>query len=208
MTGFIRLGFAALLVFLFNLQAVASPDSEKFVEENAVRVLASLGDETLTVEDRKAKFQEYMNEFSDQRRIAYFVIGKYARQFSREDLSRYRRAFTEFSLASYEANFDNYRGGTIAILGSQETSSGKYSIVNSTVTAPSGDELNVRWRLLIKDDSYKVVDVGLNLNGNLLWLAGEQRAQFLALLDRNQGSANALIAKLEELTADLQAKVS
>lgn len=208
MTGFIRLGFAALLVFLFNLQAVASPDSEKFVEENAVRVLASLGDETLTVEDRKAKFQEYMNEFSDQRRIAYFVIGKYARQFSREDLFRYRRAFTEFSLASYEANFDNYRGGTIAILGSQETSSGKYSIVNSTVTAPSGDELNVRWRLLIKDDNYKVVDVGLNLNGNLLWLAGEQRAQFLALLDRNQGSANALIAKLEELTADLQAKVS
>lgn len=205
-TRFLLLGLLSLALSISS--AFASPEAEAFVRDNAKRVLTTLGDDSLTRDDRRVKFQEYMNEFSDQRRIAYFVIGKYARQFSREDLARYRTAFTEYSLTSYEANFDSFRGGSIEVTSSTDTPNGKYSIVKSMVSSPEGDELEVLWRLLIRDGSFQVVDVGLNLDGNLLWLAIEQRAQLLAVLDRNQGSADALIAKLNELTAGLADDVS
>ena len=52
----------------------------------------------------------------------------------------------------------------------------------------------------------QVVDVALDLDGNLPWLAIEQRAQFLSLLDRNNGSANGLIAKINEMTNNLKAE--
>ena len=54
------------------------------------------------------------------------------------------------------------------------------------------------------DPRRQVVDVALNLDGNLIWLAIEQRAQFLALLDRSNGSAEALIDKIESMKRKLE----
>ena len=64
--------------------------------------------------------------------------------------------------------------------------------------------MDVRWRVLTRDGKYQVVDVALNLDGNLIWLAIEQRAQFLALLDRSNGSAEALIDKIESMKRKLE----
>ena len=50
------------------------------------------------------------------------------------------------------------------------------------------------------------IRVALNLDGNLIWLAIEQRAQFIALLDNNNGSADKLIRKIDSMTADLKNK--
>jgi phospholipid transport system substrate-binding protein len=48
--------------------------------------------------------------------------------------------------------------------------------------------------------------VALNLDGNLIWLAIEQRAQFIALLDQNNGSADVLINKINSMTADIKTR--
>ncbi len=65
--------------------------------------------------------------------------------------------------------------------------------------------MNVRWRVLKRNGEYQVVDVALNVNGNLIWLAIEQQAQFLSLLDRTNGSADALIRKIEQMTREVRA---
>ena len=65
--------------------------------------------------------------------------------------------------------------------------------------------MSVRWRVLKRNDGYQVVDVALNVNGNLIWLAIEQQAQFLSLLDRTNGSADALINRIERMTRDVVA---
>jgi len=79
------------------------------------------------------------------------------------------------------------------------------SIVNTVIKRQDGKDMDVRWRVLTRDGEYQVVDVALNLDGNLIWLGIEQRAQFIALLDRANGSAEALIAKIESMTADMKA---
>lgn len=193
-------GFALLLATA--LPSSADVQSEAFVYENAQLVLEALDDPSLDAAERTEKFNEYMNEFSNLNRISSFVIGKYSRRFSNEEKSRYRRAFRQYSLTAYETQFDEYRGSTITVTGSSDRNE-RDSIVTSILNTQDGDELQMQWRVLKRNDKLEVVDIGLNLDGTLLWLAIEQRAQFLDLLDRNNGSADALISKLEELTEKL-----
>ncbi len=182
--------------------ALADARSEAYVKENATLVLKTLDDPSLDAAGRTAKFNEYMDQFSNLDRISSFVIGKYSRRFNEGELKRYRVAFREYSLAAYAVQFDEYRGAEIKVTGSTDRNE-RDSIVDSVIESNDGERLDVRWRVLLRNDKYEVVDVALNIDGNLLWLAIEQRAQFLDLLDRNNGSADALIAKLNELTQDL-----
>ena len=204
MTSF-RIILASLLMALIPLaSASADPRSEAFVQENATKVLEALGNPDLTAAERSEKFNGFMEEFSNLDGIARFVLGKYSRRFSPDELARYREVYRAYSLINYEAQFDDYRGSQINIVNSYDTK--RDSIVNSNVRKEDGETLEVSWRVRERNDRFQVIDVGLNLDGNLLWLAVEQRAQFLDLLDRNGGSADALIAKLEELTEELKAE--
>ena len=193
------IGFAAIMA----TPAYGDAASEAFVKENASRVLATLDDETLDDAVRTAKFVEQMDSFANLDRVASFVIGKYSRRFSPEDLTRYRAAFRAYNLTAYQEQFDDYRGSEIEITGSTDRSATD-SIVDTIVRRQNGDSQDVRWRVLQRKGKYEIVDIALNFDGSLLWLAIEQRAQFLDLLDRTNGSADALIKKLNELTDDLR----
>jgi len=194
---------AASIALALGGPVYADENSEAFVRDNATLVLETLDDSGLDAAARTEKFNAYMNEFSNLDRIASFVIGKYSRRFSADEISRYRAAFREYNLTAYQYQFDEYRGSRIEVTGSTDRSE-RDSIVDSIVRRENGDKQDVRWRVLLRNGKYEVVDIALNFDGSLLWLAIEQRAQFLDLLDRTNGSADALIEKLEGLTADLR----
>lgn len=184
--------------------AFADQATERYVEENANIVLDTLNNPELSQEERTAAFEDYMDQFTDLNAVSNFVIGRYAREFSQEELARYRNAFRTYALAVYENELDRYRGERVEVIGSHDRTP-RDSIVNTRIPREDGQAMDVRWRVLNRDGEYQVVDVALNIEGNLLWLAIEQRAQFIALLDRTNGSSEALIDKIEEMTADLEA---
>lgn len=185
----------------------ADAKTEAYVLENSNAALKSLSDADLTFDVQVKTFNELMDEFTDLERISNFAIGKYARRFSDTDLANYHEAYRRYALANYLAELDKFRGGKVELKGSVDTKDGRYSVVETIVKRPSGD-LPVKWRVMKLSengkDSYQVVDVGLNVDGNELWLAIEQRAQFLALLDRSNGDAKSLIIKMNELTAEMK----
>lgn len=193
---------AALATLSLGPAAFADAATESYVQENANVVLQTLNDPALDNAARTAAFSEFMDAFTDLERVSNFVIGKYARRFSGEELSRYRDAFRTYALTVYEVQLDQYRGEAVDVTGSVDRSESD-SIVNTVIKRSDGEYMDVRWRVLERDGAYQVVDVALNIDGNLLWLAIEQRAQFISLLDRTNGSADALIAKIDEMTAKL-----
>lgn len=199
-----RLTGALVAGVLFALPALADVTTEEYVEENANRVLDTLNDPSLDAQARTEAFSRYMDEFTDLKAVSNFVIGRYAKQFSEDELERYRAAFRRYALAVYENELDRYRGERVEVTGSVDRSA-RDSIVNTVIPRDDGQALDVRWRVLERNGEFQVVDVALNIEGNLIWLAIEQRAQFLALLDRTNGSADALITKIEEMTRDLEA---
>ena len=187
------------------LPAFADAKTEAYVQKNASDVLASLNDPSLNADQRTAKFNAYMDEFTDMEAVANFAIGKYARRFTDDELARYHKVFREYALAVYEHELDAYRGEAVVVKDSVDRSSTD-SIVNTVIRREDGKDMDVRWRVLTRDGKYQVVDVALNLDGNLIWLGIEQRAQFLALLDRTNGSADQLIAKIQGMTDKLDSE--
>lgn len=188
---------------LLATPALADAATEKYVQENASEVLAALNDPALSGSERTAAFNSYMDEFTDMNAVANFAIGKYARRFSEDEMARYRVAFRTYALAVYENELDAYRGEAVVVQDSVDRSEND-SIVNTVIKRSDGRDMDVRWRVLTRDGKYQVVDVALNLDGNLIWLGIEQRAQFLALLDRTNGDADALIDKINSMTDKLE----
>lgn len=197
-----KAGLAAIFLATTSGVALADEKTEAYVQENATNVLNSLNEPDITAEERREKFQSYMEEFSNLDAVAKFVIGRYATQFSEEDLDRYIASFRTYALAVYEFYFNEYRGQGVEVTGSLDRNA-RDSIVDTTILRGDGQELTVRWRVLQRGGKYQVVDIALNADGNLIWLAIEQRAQFLSILDQNNGSADALIAKITSMTQEL-----
>tara|TARA_B100000949_G_scaffold117024_1_gene103306 strand:- start:1775 stop:2395 length:621 start_codon:yes stop_codon:yes gene_type:complete len=197
------------LIAAATLAAAASPafadaSTEAFVEDNANEVLESLNDPSLSRDERTALFSRYMDEFADIEAVSRFVIGKYANRFTPEEFERFQAAFKKYALAVYENELDAYRGNEVIVEGSTDRTP-RDSIVDTKIPRADGQEMSVRWRVLKRNDGYQVVDVALNVNGNLIWLAIEQQAQFLSLLDRTNGSVDALINRIERMTRDVVA---
>ena len=187
------------------MPAFADAKTEAYVQKNASEVLASLNDPSLNAEQRTAKFNAYMDEFTDMEAVANFAIGKYARRFTADELADFHKVFREYALAVYEIQLDAYRGEAVVVKNSVDRSKDD-SIVNTVIKREDGQDMDVRWRVLTRDGKYQVVDVALNLDGNLIWLGIEQRAQFIALLDRTNGSAEALIDKITDMTRTLESE--
>lgn len=205
MKRFILPAILATTVAVAALPAHADAKTEAYVQKNANEVLATLNSPDLTAKERTTKFSQYMDEFADFDAISNFVIGKYSRRFSEADLKRYRTAFRNYAMAVYESELDAYRGEAVTVKNSVDRSATD-SIVNTVIKRRDGRDMDVRWRVQGKEGAYQVVDVALNLDGNLIWLAIEQRAQFIALLDQNNGSADVLINKIDSMTANLKTR--
>ena len=202
--NFARHAVAALVMAAAASPVFADAKTEAFVEENANEVLETLNDPSLSREERTELFSEYMEEFADFNAVSRFVIGRYANRFTPQELSRFQSAFRNYALAVYENELDAYRGEQVVVDRSIDRTAND-SIVDTRIPRADGQEMNVRWRVLKRNGEYQVVDVALNVNGNLIWLAIEQQAQFLSLLDRTNGSADALIRKIEQMTREVRA---
>jgi phospholipid transport system substrate-binding protein len=201
----IRSAFAASVLLASAMPAFADARTEAYVQKNASEVLKSLNNPDLSAAQRTAAFSGYMDKFTNLDAVSNFVIGKYSRRFTEAELTRYRKAFRAYALAVYEYQLDDYRGEAVVVKNSVDRSETD-SIVNTVIKRRDGKDMDVRWRVQGKEGNYQVVDVALNLDGNLIWLAIEQRAQFIALLDNNNGSADKLIRKIDSMTADLKTK--
>lgn len=196
---------SAAMLAMSALPALADTQTEEYVRANANDVLASLNAPGLDGDERRAKFQGYMDEFTNMDAVAKFVIGKYSKRFTPEEMDAYLATFRAYALAVYEFYFHEYRGRDVKVIGSTDRNA-RDSIVDTEIVRADGQELEVRWRVLNRGGDYQVVDVALNAEGNLIWLAIEQQAQFLSILDQNNGSVDALIVKIESMTDDLVAQ--
>ena len=188
--------------------AFADAKSEAYVEKQANSVLQVLNDKTLSDDARKDKFGEYMHTFANVPAIARRVLGHYGRELSDKDFDRYYKTFETYSMAVYEVQLDQFRGAAIKVTGSTDLD-GRRSQVNSLIkSTESGKDVQVIWDVLASQDgsTYRVRDVGLNLNGSVLWLAQDQQAQFEAYLDRNNGSVDKLIARINQMISDMAAR--
>lgn len=205
------------------LPAFSDEATESYVGKNAAMALETLNDASLTGPERRLAFNELMTQFTDLDYIVLTVLDRYYRQFSEAELKEFTEAFHEYALATYEAQLDRYRGNAITVVSSKDypksAKTSTFSDVTTVIDLPDSQKgLTVIWRVVefqpnskyaeVFGTGYKVTDVGLDLDGGLLWLAQNQKQQFQAILGRNGGKADALIARVREMTEELNAEAA
>jgi phospholipid transport system substrate-binding protein len=188
--------------------AMADKKSETYVETQANAVLKVLNDKSLSPDARSAKFGDYMHKFAYMPDIARRVLGAQGRSLSKADFDRYYKTFEEYATAVYEAQLDEFRGEEIKVVGSTDPAPRRSQVNTLIKSTQSGKDIQVVWDVLQSQDgqTYRVRDVGINLDGSVIWLAQDQQAQFEAFLDRNNGDIDKLIVKIKQMIADMDAR--
>jgi phospholipid transport system substrate-binding protein len=188
--------------------AFADKKSEAFVQTNANVVLSVLNDEALTDAQLKIKFAEYMNKFAHLPSIARRVLGAQGRNLSQAEFDKYYKIFETYSLEVYQVHFDQFRGESIKVTGSRDSDPRRSTVESLVKSSQTGKDTKVYWDVLMSQDgkTYRVRDVGIDLGGSVLWLAQEQQAQFESFLDRNNGSIDKLIGRINVMLADMEAR--
>ena len=198
--------FPGLLAVAFALaipQARAASPAENFVSVNVQKGLALLNNHGLTQADKQAQFRDFLTSLTDMRRIALFTLGPARRTASPTDINEFVDAFHEFAVAVYESRLSLYSGQTLRVMNSTARAPGDY-IVSTRITDPNAQSaqqpLQVDFR--VEDENGKFVVIDVSVLG--IWLAIEERDQFTAFLDQNNGSVPALVSHLRQLTLQMR----
>ncbi|MBI1359898.1 MAG: ABC transporter substrate-binding protein [Alphaproteobacteria bacterium] len=186
--------------------ALADKKSEAYVEAQANAVLKVLNDKTLTSDERSAKFADYMHKFAYMPDIARRVLGAQGRSLSEAQFDRYYKTFEEYATEVYQAQLDEFRGESIKVVGSTDPAPRRSQVNTLIKSTESGKDIQVVWDVLQSKDgqTYRVRDVGINLDGSVIWLAQDQQAQFESFLDRNNGDIDKLIDRIKQMIADMR----
>jgi phospholipid transport system substrate-binding protein len=191
------LALATLAVAAISPAQAATP-SETFISSNIQRSLEILNGKELRPDQRSGEFQALLLDIVDMKRIALFTLGQYGRTASLSDQDKFVAAFQNYAIASYQTYFARYAGQTLTVSGSTERT--PQDVVVMTMLKDPNDHsgqqpLEVDFR--VRSDSGKPMLVDFSVAG--MWLALEERDQFVAFLDHNDGSIPKLIEHLNQL---------
>ena len=184
---------AGAAVSLSAVPAFAANPAEDFVASNIQAGFDILNDKSLSADARKTRFASFLLGLTDVKRVALFLLGKYAAALSPADIDAYIAAYQDYVLAVYQSYFARYAGQSLKVVSSRERAAGDF-VVTTQMTGANAAPIEIDFR--VRTDGAKPVLVDLGVAG--IWLALAQREQFNAVLASNNGDVKALISNLRQ----------
>ena len=149
-------------------------------------------DKSASVAQRRERFAAFVIGLTDVRRVAMFLLGRYASTATPADVEAYVAAYQNYILAVYQSYFSQYAGQSLRVIESRERAADDY-VVRTMITGNNAVPMEIDFR--VRTDGAKPVLVDMGLAG--IWLALAQRDQFIAVLGQSNGDIKALIAHLD-----------
>jgi len=186
------------LIFLFNQNSYGySSDPKQFITEivdEAKKVLINSN----TKEFKTKKLSEMALKTVDIKGVAYYSIGKYRKNLSEEQMSKYLSLFEKYFLKSFTSRLTDYSDPKIDVL-STEVLNPKYTIVKSVLLATDKKpKVNIEWRVYTKNPDKPLIR-DLIIEG--LSLARTQKEEFASVIESNNGDVTKLFDTLKEFVA-------
>jgi phospholipid transport system substrate-binding protein len=140
--------FYLLIVILFCSQSPRAMDAssaQSFIEDLGRRAIASLTKPGSSQTALESNFQSLLEEGFDIQAIGKFVMGRYWKQMSPDQQSRFIPLFETRLVKSYANRFQEYSGVDFKVKDARQE--GRNYIVNSTIQKPGGPVTPVDWRV-------------------------------------------------------------
>ena len=145
---------AGLTALSVSAIAQARHPPEVFVEQSLQQGYGILADRTLSEEQRRVKFRDFMLSATDMQRIARFTLGAYAGNASDAELRKFEDAFIEHDIVVYSAWLSRYKGQLFHLTGSAKRTSDDIVVkVDFVIPAdPNGPHSEVDFQVRQRSD--------------------------------------------------------
>ncbi len=201
--AFLFFGSAAFAGRPVEAQDPASQIAEgarTFMEELSARAIAQLTGRDISEETREARFRDLFNEVFDVRTMARFVLGRYWQRCDEALRERFVAAFEDYVVAAYLDRFRAFTGEKLEVFTSTPNKRGNGAIVDSQILRPNGEPVRVHWDIYrTKNGVYRIVDI----KAEGISLAQTHRSEFSAIINKDGGGVEFLIAALHKKSAKL-----
>lgn len=139
-----------------------------------------------------ASFEKIFAQYADVPIIAQSVLGPDARSASPAQMSAYISAFRGYIARKYGKRFQEFVGGRIEVKGTRQVKSWHEVVTTAYLKGQSPFEV----KFLVSDRSGKDLFFDMVIEGISLRLS--EKTEIGAMLDRNRGSIDGLIADLKK----------
>ena len=171
-------------------------DAGNFVDSFAQKAMASLTGAGVSAPERRERFRALFLEGFAVPQIGQFILGRFWRVASDAERAEYLQLFTDYIVQIYANRLTDYSDGTLRVLQSRAEPDNQ-ATVNSEFARPSSAPAKIDWQVR-KDSSanYRVLD--LRIEGVSMSIT--QRDEFAAIIQRNGGKIEGLLAQLRAKT--------
>lgn len=192
------LAFAVLLLAGAAGGARAAKDPGQFIGRLGGEVVDILQDERLDQAARADRFRDLFADAFDVPTISRFVLGRHWRQATPEQRAEWQAVLKDYVAHIYARQFSTYEGQRFDVLRQRSVDGG--TLVQTRIQQPSGEPIDVDFRVQPASDDFKIVDV---LVGNVSLLV-TKRAEFASVIQRE--GVDGLMRRLKQATAQRQAR--
>jgi phospholipid transport system substrate-binding protein len=196
-----RPALAALLLLAVPLVAprpAAADDPGGFIQNLGTQAIQVLGP-AVPPGVRNAKFRQLLENDFDLQGIARFALGGHVRQMTPEQQQEFLALYRDNLVQAYSRKLAQYAGEPFHVTGSRQV--GDETIVTSEVERAGGAPVEIDWHVVDRDGHPLVNDVAIDGVSQKV----TQRNQFGAIIQRNGGRPEAVIAALrQELAGDAE----
>lgn len=153
----------ALILTLFSAWSWASMPADEMVRETSERMLTALKNEHDALKANPAKLyaltEEIILPHFDFERISSWVLGKYWREATPEQKSRFTQEFRNLLVRTYATAMLEYSGQEIKYLPFKADAGASTVTVRTEVVQPGGPTIPINYSLFVKEGEWKVYDV-------------------------------------------------
>ena len=139
-------------------QAFDQSAALEFVQKTADDVVTNILTTDDSTEVKSKKFEETFIQALDIPYIAKFVLGRYWKTASHTDKTDFVDAFRQMLIRSWSEKFALYKGQKIEFFDVTPAPNKNQYFVNSKIQ-DGANPIVVLWRVLEKDNQYKIIDV-------------------------------------------------
>lgn len=175
-----------------TVAAAADQGAQDFIAKMGDRGINFLGNQSMSMDAKKAEFSQLLTESFDMNTIGRFSLGANWKAATPAQQQEYLKLFKQMIIKVYSKRFSDYKGQKFEVRSSRKEA--KDSMVTSYIIPTSGPEVRVDWRVRNKGGSYKVVDIiveGVSM-------AQTQRADFSSVIQNGGGKVEALLEHMRK----------
>lgn len=161
-------------------------DATQIVTTTADQTIEALNDQVISDEEADRILTNV-----DLDAVAKFTLGNKWPDLSADQQARYTEAFQTFARNQMKEHLSGLSGADFRVTDVIPRGEDDAIVVSQVRTSDNSQPQEMSWRV-VANGSWHIVDI----QAQDIWFAIEQRAQFQAILDRNNGDIEALITEI------------